>query len=49
MRKLYDVFYVCADGFWNHKILEADSESDVAEYMDKLGMSEFDISERINK
>ena len=46
MRKDYDVRYIDKDGLWNHKILEADSESDVSDYMRESGFSVFDISER---
>ena len=46
MRKDYDVRYIDKDGLWNHKILEADSESDVSDYMRENGFSVFDISER---
>lgn len=46
MCKVYDVRFIDKDGFWNHKVLEADSESDVSDYMHGNGVSVFDISER---
>lgn len=42
----FDVHFIDRNGYWNHKILEACSESDVAEYMVSCGYTEFEISVR---
>ena len=46
MLKVYDVHFVDKDGFWNHKILEADSEMEVSAYMSERGFSEVSVTER---
>jgi hypothetical protein len=46
-RKLYSVKFIDArNGYGNHKLLEAYSEAEVREYMETLGHTVLEITER---
>ena len=43
---LFSVTFMDLDGFYNHKLLEAENATQVQEYMESKGYTEIKIEER---